>query len=167
MGARFLSSTGLGSGNLIERAQFPPAPALDKNWSPIYLQLPNLSFYLPCVTEWLPTDISYFGINYGIAVVDSLPTLIVWELITDCRYRLCNFRIQKSFLAINSGITVADLKSSELISVRITVTDTDFNFWHRIGNHFVTMRHKIITCPKKILPELFWNYRYPIWAFPN
>ena len=35
MGARFLSSTGLGSGNLIGRAQFPPAPALDKNWSPI------------------------------------------------------------------------------------------------------------------------------------
>ena len=30
MGARFLSSTGLGSGNLIGRAQFPPAPALDK-----------------------------------------------------------------------------------------------------------------------------------------
>ena len=34
MGARFLSSTGLGSGNLIGRAQFPPAPALDKNQSP-------------------------------------------------------------------------------------------------------------------------------------
>ena len=34
MGARFLSSTGLGSGNLIGRAQLPPAPALDKNWSP-------------------------------------------------------------------------------------------------------------------------------------
>ena len=28
--------TGLGSGNLIGRAQFPPAPALDKNRSPIY-----------------------------------------------------------------------------------------------------------------------------------
>ena len=35
MGARFLSSTGLGSGNLIERAQFPPVPILDKNRSPI------------------------------------------------------------------------------------------------------------------------------------
>ena len=35
MGARFLSSTGLGSGNLIERAQFFPVPALDKNRSPI------------------------------------------------------------------------------------------------------------------------------------
>ena len=34
MGARFLSSTGLGSGNLIGRAQYPPVPALDKNWSP-------------------------------------------------------------------------------------------------------------------------------------
>ena len=34
MGARLLSSTGLGSGNLIGRAQFPPVPALDKNWSP-------------------------------------------------------------------------------------------------------------------------------------
>ena len=33
--ARFLSSTGLVSGNLIGRAQFPPAPALDKNRSPI------------------------------------------------------------------------------------------------------------------------------------
>ena len=36
MGARVLSSTGLGSGNLIGRAQFPPAPALDKNRSPIH-----------------------------------------------------------------------------------------------------------------------------------
>ena len=35
MGARFLSSSGLGFGNLIGRAQFPPAPALDKNRSPI------------------------------------------------------------------------------------------------------------------------------------
>ena len=34
MSARLLSSTGLGSGNLIERAQFSPAPALDKNRSP-------------------------------------------------------------------------------------------------------------------------------------
>ena len=34
MGARFLSSTGLGSDNLIGQAQFPPAPALDKNRSP-------------------------------------------------------------------------------------------------------------------------------------
>ena len=30
----FLSSAGLGSGNIIERAQFPPATALDKNRSP-------------------------------------------------------------------------------------------------------------------------------------
>ena len=30
MGARFLSSTGLGSGNLIGQAHFPPAPALNK-----------------------------------------------------------------------------------------------------------------------------------------
>ena len=36
MGARFLSSTGLGSGNLIGRAEFPPAPALDKNRSPSF-----------------------------------------------------------------------------------------------------------------------------------
>ena len=35
MGAQFLSSTGLGSGNLIGRAQLPPAPALDKKRSPI------------------------------------------------------------------------------------------------------------------------------------
>ena len=34
MGARFLSSTGLGSGNLLERAQFFPVPALDKSGSP-------------------------------------------------------------------------------------------------------------------------------------
>ena len=35
MGARFLSSTGLQSGKPIERAQFFPVPALDKNRSPI------------------------------------------------------------------------------------------------------------------------------------
>ena len=29
----------------------------------------------------IPTDINYYGINFGIAVADSLPTLIVWELI--------------------------------------------------------------------------------------
>ena len=34
MGARFLSSTGLGFGNLIGRAQFSAVPALDKNRSP-------------------------------------------------------------------------------------------------------------------------------------
>ena len=36
MGARFLSSTGLGSGNLLGRAQFPQ-PALDENPSPIHI----------------------------------------------------------------------------------------------------------------------------------
>ena len=36
MGARFLSSTGLGYGALLERAQFFPVPALDKNRSPIF-----------------------------------------------------------------------------------------------------------------------------------
>ena len=35
MGAQFLSSTGLGFVNLIERAQIFPVPALDKNQSPI------------------------------------------------------------------------------------------------------------------------------------
>ena len=35
MGARFLSSTGLGFGNLIKRAWVFPVPALDKNRSPI------------------------------------------------------------------------------------------------------------------------------------
>ena len=34
MGARFLSSTGLGFDNLTERVQFFPVPALDKNRSP-------------------------------------------------------------------------------------------------------------------------------------
>ena len=34
-GAEFLSSTGLGFDILIESAQFSPAPALDKNRSPI------------------------------------------------------------------------------------------------------------------------------------
>ena len=34
MGARFLSSIGLGFGSLIVRAQLFPAPALDKNRSP-------------------------------------------------------------------------------------------------------------------------------------
>ena len=38
MGARFLSSTGLRSGSLIGRAQFPQHPALDKNWSPTLLR---------------------------------------------------------------------------------------------------------------------------------
>ena len=32
MGARSLSTTGLQFGTLIERAQFSPVPALDKNW---------------------------------------------------------------------------------------------------------------------------------------
>ena len=36
MGAQFLSSTGLGFVNLIERAQLFPAPALDKNQSPSF-----------------------------------------------------------------------------------------------------------------------------------
>ena len=36
MGARFLSSTRLGSGNIIGWAQSPPAPALDKNRFPIF-----------------------------------------------------------------------------------------------------------------------------------
>ena len=35
MGARYLSSAGLRSGNLIERAKFFPVPAPDKNRSPI------------------------------------------------------------------------------------------------------------------------------------
>ena len=40
MGAQFLSSLGLGFGNLIERAQIFPVPALDENWSPktLFLQ---------------------------------------------------------------------------------------------------------------------------------
>ena len=42
VGARFLSSTGLGFGNLIERAQFFPVPALDKNRSPRYVLPPRL-----------------------------------------------------------------------------------------------------------------------------
>ena len=44
MGARFLSSTGLGSGNHTGWAQFPPAPALDKNRSPI---LVHQEFWYP------------------------------------------------------------------------------------------------------------------------
>ena len=39
MGARFLSSTGLGSGNLIQRAQFFPVPALDKVGLPVLVIL--------------------------------------------------------------------------------------------------------------------------------
>ena len=35
MGARFLSSTGLGFGTLTERTKVFPVPALDKNRSPI------------------------------------------------------------------------------------------------------------------------------------
>ena len=31
----------------------------------------------------------------------------------------------------------------------------------------VTMRHKNITYPKQFYPNYFWNYRYPIWAFPK
>ena len=58
-------------------------------------------------------------------IVTDLP-LIVWELITEYRYRLRNPR--NHFLTINCGITVADLNFSELITVRITVTDADFFF---------------------------------------
>ena len=42
MGAQFLSSTGLGTGNLLGRAQVPPAPALDKNRSETGLCTPPL-----------------------------------------------------------------------------------------------------------------------------
>ena len=37
MGARFLSGTGLGSGNLIGGAQFLSVPALDKHRSPSFV----------------------------------------------------------------------------------------------------------------------------------
>ena len=54
-----------------------------------------------------------------------LPTLIVWELITDYRYRL---RSSRNLSQINCGIPVADFYFlSELVTVRITITDADFN----------------------------------------
>ena len=64
--------------------------------------------------------------NSGITVTDSLPTLIVWELIADYRYRLRNSRNLYSQLIV--GLPLPTLMLSELITVRITVTDTDFNF---------------------------------------
>ena len=53
MGARFLSSTGLGSGNLIGRAQSPPAPALDKNRSPTSGDLEgSFALYVSWLVFW-------------------------------------------------------------------------------------------------------------------
>ena len=72
---------------------------------------------LPFVSAWLPADINYFGINYGITVTDSLPTLVVWELITDNRYRL---RIPGNlFSQLLVGLPSVTVFFSELISVTV------------------------------------------------
>ena len=83
---------------------------------------------LPCVTKWLPAGLKYFGTNYRITVTDSLQTLIVWELITDYRYRLRNSRTTLSQLIVVLPSPTL-IFVSELITVRVTVADTDFNFW--------------------------------------
>ena len=51
MGAQLLSSTGLGSSNLIGRTQFPPTPALDKNRFPISSFCERISLLLPFLSK--------------------------------------------------------------------------------------------------------------------
>ena len=45
---------------------------------------------IPFVSKLLPTDLNDFGVNQTITVTEPLPTVIVWELILDYRYRLSN-----------------------------------------------------------------------------
>ena len=64
-------------------------------------------------------------LNEAIIVTGPLLILIVWELITDYRYRLRNSRNLFSYLIM--GLLLPTFIFSELITMTITVTDADLN----------------------------------------
>ena len=62
------------------------------------------------------------------SVTGPLPTLIVWQLITDFRYRLRNSRIPEMLSHNYLWDDRCRLYFLELITMTITVTDPDFSF---------------------------------------
>ena len=100
-------------------------------------------------------------------VTEPLPSSIVWELITDCRYRL--HTSTNSFHIINYGIIVTDWNLFGFFTVTVTATDPDFNFFELDWTYLIT-NGNILYC-SYTFPVPFWSMllqkQFPSGIFKN
>ena len=97
MGAGFLSSTGLGFGTLIERAEYFPVPALDKNRTPGKSNKEVRLFFLGVNSIWrLPSTsslaITAFGgpegyFSLAITAFGAVGCINFWQNLGGCGHR--------------------------------------------------------------------------------